>query len=573
MQTPNLGFRGSLAETPLPQVLRRIFLEQLKGTLSLVRGDETRHLFFEKGELRTATSSREGQRIGAFLKRRGWITDEELAWALDTVAKQGRARLGKILVEKGLVSRAVLDAEIRRLVEEIVFSTFEWDTGDYRFAPSTGVLDPDVALTLSTAAIIVEGLRRLPENEIFRERLGDGRHVPMLAADPMSRYQYLPLAPQEAYLLSRIDGVFDVEALLKIGGTSRGATAKTLYALLSCGIVEWKKEGVAAPRESAGGFAGLNVEVQAQATQRTPAHSELIKNTYRRIDWLTHYELLGIGPESTQEQIDRAYFERSRLFHPDLRHREDLASFEKELTAVFERLKVAHGALSDPKKREEYDASVVEAPVPMAVAETTSDPKARQHLAGESYKRAKKLIDEKDFHPAVEMLREAIRFVPDNAEYRFTLAQVELKNAKWIDRGLDNLMESARLAPRRQDYLREVSRQLCIHSRFGDAEPFARRLVGLDPSPENQAILDSIVKGLAEGSTAPARRSGDAAARPTDGSSSRARAADAEGAPPSQPEERGVLAAPVPPLRDDKPGDTDEDSRPTLFSRLFRPRT
>jgi hypothetical protein len=427
MKTPNAGFRGSLAETPLPQVLRRIFLEQLQGTLSLVWADETRHLFFEKGELRTATSSREGQRIGAFLKRRGWITDEELSWALDTVAKQGRARLGKILVDKGLVSRAVLDVEIRRLVEEIVFSTFEWGTGDYRFQPSTGVLDPDVALTLSTAAIIVEGLRRLPENDIFRERLGDGRQVPMLAADPMSRYQYLPLAPQEAYLLSRIDGVFDVESLLKIGGTSRGATAKTLYSLLSCGIVEWKKEGVAAPRETAGGFAGLNVEVQAEATQRTPAHSELIKNTYRRIDWLTNYELLGIGPEATQEAIDRAYFERSRLFHPDLRHREDLASLEKALTAVFERLKAAHGVLSDPTKRQEYDASLIEAPVPMAVAETSSDPKARQQLAAESYKRAKKLINEKDFHPAVEMLREAIRFVPDNAEYRFTLGQVELK--------------------------------------------------------------------------------------------------------------------------------------------------
>jgi tetratricopeptide (TPR) repeat protein len=556
-QTRNAGFRGSLAETPLPQVLRRIFLEQLKGTLSLVRGDETRHLFFEKGELRTATSSREGQRIGAFLKRRGWITDEELTWALETVAKQGRARLGKILVDKGLVSRAVLDAEIRRLVEEIVFSTFEWDTGDYRFQPSTGVLDPDVALTLSTAAIIVEGIRRLPENEIFRERLGDGRQIPMLAADPMSRYQYLPLAPQEAYLLSRIDGVFDVEALLKIGGTSRGATAKTLYALLSCGIVEWKKEGVATPRETADGFAALNVEVQAQPSPRTPAHSELIRNTYRRIDWLTHYELLGISPEATQEEIDRAYFERSRLFHPDLRHREDLATFEKELTAVFDRLKVAHGVLSDPKARAEYDESVVSAPVPVAVAETSSDPKARQQLAAESYKRARKLIDEKDFHPAVEMLREAIRFVPDNPEYRFTLAQVELKNAKWTDRGLENLVEAARLAPRRQEYLREAARQLCIHGRFAEAQPFVQRLVALEPSPENEELSATIEKGLAEGpqpaAKAPAARVPEAT-RPG-GEPEKGLAVVGEGAPPK------VRDTPEP------------DDRPTLFSRLFRPRT
>src|SRR5713226_3407355 len=152
------GFRGSLKETPLPQVLRRIFLERLKGTLTLVHGDETRHLFFEKGELRTAISSREGQRIGAFLKRRGWITDKDLAWALETVSRQGRARLGKILIDRGLVSRAVLDAEMKRLVEEIVFSTFEWEEGEFRFEPAAGILDPDVALNLSTAAAIVEGI-------------------------------------------------------------------------------------------------------------------------------------------------------------------------------------------------------------------------------------------------------------------------------------------------------------------------------------------------------------------------------------------------------------------------------
>src|ERR1700693_4907405 len=133
METADKGFRGSLAATPLPQVLRRIFLEGLKGTLRLVRREEIRNLFFEKGELRNATSSREGQKIGAFLKRRGWITDRDLAWALETVTRQGRARLGKILIDRGLVTRAVLDAEMKRLVEEIVFSTFEWEEGEFRF--------------------------------------------------------------------------------------------------------------------------------------------------------------------------------------------------------------------------------------------------------------------------------------------------------------------------------------------------------------------------------------------------------------------------------------------------------
>jgi curved DNA-binding protein CbpA len=530
-------------------VLRRIFTESLKGTLTLVRGDETRHLFFEKGELRTATSSREGQRIGAFLKRRGWITDQDLSWALETVARQGRARLGRILVEKGLVSRAVLDAEMRRLVEEIVFSTFEWEDGEYRFQSSTGVLDPDVALSLSTAAIIVEGIRRLPENETFRERLGDGRNVPTLSSDPMSRYQYLPLTPQEAYLLSRIDGSLDLESLLKIGGPSRGATGKTLYALLSCGIVEWRRDGAVA-QQPVGGFERLNVEVAPQGSpastsaDRAPGHAELIRNTYRRIDWLTHYELLGVGPESTPEQIGQAYFERSRLFHPDLRHREDLAGLEKELTTVFERMKTAHEALTDPARRAAYDGTLADDPVPVSIAESVADPQARKQLALQNFKRAKQLIAEKDFHPAVEMLREAIRFVPDNAEYRYHLATVEIKNANWVDRALDNFKEAARLEPRNKTYLYEAARALYENGQAEDAEIFARRLVSVDPSPENNELLNSI--------TAKARV---LPAVPVE-----------EPAVPVSPAEVEIGAAPPepPPV---------ERERQSLFSRLFRHRT
>jgi curved DNA-binding protein CbpA len=539
---PRAAFRGVLSETPLPQVLRRIFLEGLKGTLTLVRGDETRHLFFEKGELRTATSSREGQRIGAFLKRRGWITDQDLSWALETVAKQGRARLGKILLEKGLVSRQVLDAEMRRLVEEIVFSTFEWGDGEYRFQSSTGVLDPDVALTLSTAAVIVEGIRRLPESELFRERLGDGRLVPVLSTDPMSRYQYLPLTPQEAYILSRLDGRIDVGSLLKIGGTSRAATAKILYALLSCGIVEWRKEG-AAPQASSG-IEALNVEVTAQASERTPGHAELVRNTYRRIDWLSHYELLGVRPEAPIEEIHQAYFERSRLFHPDLRHREDLAHCEKELTTVFERLKTAHEALSDQALRAAYDATLAAPPVPMApVAETASNPLARKQLAAQSYRRAKALIEQKDYHPAVEMLREAIRFVPDFAEYRYMLAQVELKNSMWVARGLENLKEAARLEPRRVQYIHEAAAALHERGRSAEAEPFARRALDLDPTPENQQLLDAVLLAVGGGRTPPAVPERMASR------------AESEGA--------ALPDSSVPPLPDD---------RPTLFSRLFKPR-
>jgi curved DNA-binding protein CbpA len=382
---------------------------------------------------------------------------------------------------------------MRRLVEEIVFSTFEWSEGEYRFEPSTGVVDPDVALDLSTAALIVEGIRRLPESDVFRERLGDGKNVPILSEDPMSRFQYLPLTPQEAYLLSRVDGVIDLDGLLKLGGASRGSSAKILYALFSCGIIEWKSdESMLSP---AAGLERLNVEVSTEAPSRPIGYADMVRNTYRRIDWLTHYELLGVTHEATKTEIQNAYLERSRSFHPDLRHRPDLADCGKELATVFERLKLANGVLTDPATRAEYDASLI-APVDLDV-EPTRDPQARVDQAFESFVRARQLIEEKDFFPAVEMLREAIHFVPDNAEYRFTLAQVELQNANWVDRGLENLMEAARLEPKKLMYLREAARALHLHGRHEEALLFARRAVHMNPSKENAQLL-KLVTGETE---------------------------------------------------------------------------
>jgi curved DNA-binding protein CbpA len=497
------GFRGSLDETPLPQILRQIFVEQLRGTLTLTRGDDVRRLYFDKGELRTATSSREGQRIGAFLRRRGKVTESDLGWALEEIRRQQGSRLGQKLVERGLLTRAVIDSEMKRLVEEIVFSAFEWESGEYRFEPSTAVLDPDIVLSFSTAAIIVEGIRRLPEAPVFRERLGEGTGVLRLARDPMSRYQYLPLAPQEAYVLSRIDGRIPLDALLTIAGSSRAAAAKILYALLSCGLIEWQTDGFDR-RESIGTVASLNVEVTNEPPPSTPGHAELVRNTWRRIDWLSHYELLGIPREAADEEIRRAYLEKGRLFHPDLRHRPDLAGFERELTAVFERLKVAYEILVDPAKRAEYDRTSDEPEARVFAEEQVVDLEARQQLAAKNFSYAMKLIDAKDYFPAVELLQEAARFAPDKPEYRFRLGEIELKNAHWVERGLENLKAATRLSPNRADFQRETARALLLHGRKREAEPFARRAFEIEPGEDSAAVLQAVVGRATEEPERPA---------------------------------------------------------------------
>lgn len=165
---------------------------------------------------------------------------------------------------------------------------------------------------------------------------------------------------------------------------------------------------------------------------------------------------------------------------------------ERELTAVFARLKVAHDTLVDPTARAEYDLEEEEAPAAVSAEETVRDPEAGRILAARNFARAAELVEAKDYYPAIEMLREAVRFAPDRADYRFKLGEVELKNSKWFDRGLENLQEAIRMAPARGDFLREAARALAVNGRRQAAEMYARRAIEVEPGMESSLVLAEI---------------------------------------------------------------------------------
>ena len=237
-------FAGSLAETPVPLVLHRIVQARAKGTLTLARSLERIHLFFVGGELKAANSTRAGMRLGDALLVHGVVPEEEFEEAL-LAAKGGRgARIGKLLVERGLVRPEVLDAEIRTHFREIFFSCFSWGDGEFAFLPSFGELDSDVSLDLPTAALIIEGVRRAAAHDPDVE-LGDpasfGRSTALI-----TELQSLRLSSEEAYFLALCDGSTRLRDILRLGRSRREA-AQTLYTLLACGLIEFTSQPASAP--------------------------------------------------------------------------------------------------------------------------------------------------------------------------------------------------------------------------------------------------------------------------------------------------------------------------------------
>ncbi len=238
-----LCFDGTLEVTPVPIVLHRIVQRRAKGTLTLSRPSERIHLFFVDGELKAANSNRAGMRLGDALLIHGVLPEEEFEEALHAVKGGRGGRLGKALVERGLVSREVLDAETRGHFEDIFFSCFAWRHGDFAFLPSFGQLDSDVSLDLPTAALIIEGVRRESVNVPDAGALGDptsfGHATPLTTA-----LQSLRLSSEEAYFLSVCDGKTRLRDIVRLG-PSRAEAVQTLYTLLACGLIEFVPESSA----------------------------------------------------------------------------------------------------------------------------------------------------------------------------------------------------------------------------------------------------------------------------------------------------------------------------------------
>ncbi len=66
-----------------------------------------------------------------------------------------------------------------------------------------------------------------------------------------------------------------------------------------------------------------------------------------------HYELLGVQPTASPQDIRRAYRELSKLYHPDTT---ELSA--PVATAKFQALNEAYGVLSNPEQRESYNHQI-----------------------------------------------------------------------------------------------------------------------------------------------------------------------------------------------------------------------
>lgn len=200
----------------------------------------------------------------------------------------------------------------------------------------------------------------------------------------------LPIGPEEAYVLSRVDGRADAAEIAAVTGVEQERVEEVLTRLVSLGAVrlapseppprrvrnseapldprardgrEPRDSRISRPVLETRGFPAQQQVAAAlydpaeldEAADLDPDRKRHVLDLFYRLDQLDHYELLGVSQQADKKEIKAAYYELVKLYHPDRYFGKQLGTFKPKLEKTFQRLTEAHDALTRKKERDEYD--------------------------------------------------------------------------------------------------------------------------------------------------------------------------------------------------------------------------
>lgn len=235
--------KGSLKDTPIIKLLLTIFEQGLSGILYVKHADVLKVLYFSRGKLIWAISNSGEDKLENILVSGSLVEPT----AIQKIKKESHISesVGKLLVEKGLITLEELVDSSREQLKRIIIDALKWKDGGFQFvkeAPPERLLSLDLAVTDFIIDYIVE---EMDIKEVWNT-IGT-LHVELIKnpdKEKLSKYQ---LSDRQVELLNSFDGGKKLESLLSsYSGGHQESLLKIIYFFLMAELLI-KKEAASPP--------------------------------------------------------------------------------------------------------------------------------------------------------------------------------------------------------------------------------------------------------------------------------------------------------------------------------------
>jgi curved DNA-binding protein CbpA len=397
----------------LLEILLDLHGKNRSGILRIQKDSDKKQLVLHNGLLVLAESN---------------VPQEHLAWIMVTLNLLPRAKLNDIAssMKTGKTSEeAILELsgstlpDIERGRREqalaIIFSTLVWSDCDFSFYPGEGLIRYRLNLGIQLPELIVVSLRQAIAKHLLNAPPNFVERA-FKAATGCAHYG-LPLNQTESYIYSLLQIPTKAADLLPLIPATVSKPEEVLLFLYSLGLIAFHT-----------GQADADKPAAPVEPKRDPL-VERLEELQHRLESASLYEILSVGTDASQEDIQIAYHEQARLLHPDrFQTGEYAADIREKAEKVFARINQAYMTLKNPASRISYDEqrakqkATLAGPKPGAVQSSET--------AEALFREGKNMLAQGELKTAVERLKGSVWLCPDKAAYNYYLGLAESRIPK-----------------------------------------------------------------------------------------------------------------------------------------------
>jgi len=225
------------------EIINLVTSANWRGELHIVGTGGRRILSVDQGALKHAQTDYESERLGQVLVRAGVVPANVLQEALASKDRDQDRRLGQVLVERGLLDHGTLFKQLQNQAERIFEGSLLEERGLYWFVtPPEDAPPPATTVHFPIQALLMEGVQRIDEMALYRERIPHNRFFPFAVPNPP------PIKGKDALekhvtenILPRCDGTKTIDDLARESGLGEFPALKAVYQLLRANYVQLRR--------------------------------------------------------------------------------------------------------------------------------------------------------------------------------------------------------------------------------------------------------------------------------------------------------------------------------------------
>jgi hypothetical protein len=233
-----MPLKGNLRDFTTSQLLHLINLAHKTGSVVIEAPGHSAQLSFREGKLVYALLSGEDTTLPGILRKYGRLTEPQAQLIKQKTTGRSDKEIGLLLINAGYASQTDIVNCLRSHLVESVYRVFAWTEGLFRFEPALMPGADKIAVPIDLESVILEGVRRMKENERLSEELPNLDLALRFIERPNRDVRSMQLKPEEWRVVSYISPKNTMRAIARANKLSDLDMRKIVYGLIQAGLVE-----------------------------------------------------------------------------------------------------------------------------------------------------------------------------------------------------------------------------------------------------------------------------------------------------------------------------------------------